>query len=144
MTYPSLWVLCLLMMLGACQPTTTVSKPTDTFVFEGKLLKLGPDPGFVSGRVAAYRLAKYRVERICAGKHEGQEIIVDHPIFTGKEFEDIEIGDRVCLTIKVSDKVLVRNNAEEIRAPDETVNTFFIAEGLATVSNTSKCCGTSR
>lgn len=143
-THLSLWVLCVAMALGGCQPATTESLSTETFVFEGTLLKLGPDPGFVSGRLAAYRLAKYRVEKVCSGKYQGKEIVVDHPIFTGKEFENIKIGDRVCLTIKVSDKVLVRKNAEEIRAEDEKINTFYVAEGIASVSADSRCCATSR
>jgi len=61
-------------------------------VIEGTLEKLGPDTGMLSGRIAVYRLAKYRVERVCEGNYDSKEIVVDHLILSGKEFEDISVG----------------------------------------------------
>lgn len=111
----------------------------ETLVFEGVLEKLGPDPGVTNGRFAAYRLAKYRVERLCKGEYDQSEIVIDHSIFTGKEFEGIKVNDRVCVTVKRSKKIQARNNADGIRSPSDVVTTFYISESPIT-QPTVGCC----
>ena len=93
-------------------------------MFEGTIEKLAPNPESVSGWNAVYRLAKYRVERICAGEFEGKEIVVDHIVFDRKEFESVNVGDRVCVTAKISNKIHTRFDADGIRSPFENVPTF--------------------
>lgn len=128
-------------LVTSCQPAKTESGATNTIVFEGILEKLGPDPGVTSGRLVAYRLAKYRVKKVCSGKYERQEMVVDHLIFTGKEFEGIEIGDQLCLTVKVSDQIPARSDTEGIRAPEESVKTYYVATDIVRrVSGESACC----
>lgn len=124
----------------ACQPARSESTASDTIVFEGTLVKLGPDPGIVSGRVAVFRLAKFRVDKVCSGKYEQAEIVVDQLVFNGKEFENIKIGDRVCVRVKASNEIAVRNNAEGMRSPEEVVSKYYVAsETVAPVSD-STCC----
>ncbi len=135
--------LCFAMIVSSCQLARTQSASNDTLMFEGTLEKLGADPGTVSGRLAIYRLAKYRVEKVCAGEYEHEEIVVDHLIFTGKEFGNIKIGERVCVKVKVSREINVRNNAEGIRTPNETVNIFYVAsEAPVRLSDDTECCVT--
>lgn len=99
----------------------------ETIVFEGTLECLGPDFG-MSGILAVYRLAKYRIEKVVVGEYAEDEIVVDHPVFTRKEFEGISVTDRVCVTAKISSKILQRWDVEGIRNPGDEVKTFYIAE----------------
>ncbi len=115
--------------------------PTNIIVFEGTLKKLAPDLGFASGLLAVYRLAKYRVDRVCEGKYEGSEIVVDHLIFTTKEFEGIKLNDRVCVTVKISNRVAMRYDAEGIRSPSDDVKTFYLAvEDIKKITSDGRCC----
>ena len=118
---------------------TDTPNPADTVVFEGTLEKLGPDPGFVNGILAAYRLAKYRVQRVCKGDYDQSEIVVDHSIFTGKEFDGVNVNDRVCVTVRKSNKIHARNNVEGIRSPEDVVTTFFISEQEVTPPDKGPC-----
>ncbi len=104
--------------------------PGESIVFEGTLECLGPDPGMVSGILAVYRLAKYRVEKVVVGEYAGGEIVVDHPIFTGDELKDFSVTDRVCVTAEISSKILQRWDVEGIRNPGEEVRTFYIAASV--------------
>jgi len=136
-----LCVLVLLVLCVSCNQAKTQGLPNKTLVIEGTLEKLGPDTGMLSGRIAVYRLAKYRVERVCEGNYDSKEIVVDHLILSGKEFEDISVGDRVCLTLKISDQIAVRYNAEGIRRSTDTVKTFYVAHELITRrTHPSDCC----
>ena len=92
--FVALWVL-ILVTLPACHRVNSEQRVDNILVFEGTLEKLGPEPVATSGRMAVYRLAKYRVERVCKGKYEGGEIVVDHLIFDLKDFEGLEVNDRV-------------------------------------------------
>lgn len=81
----------------------------------------------MSGRVAVYRLGKYRVDKVCKGKYDGSEIVVDHLVFTGKEFDGIKVNARVCVTAKITNKILARWNSEGIRSPSDDVKIFYEA-----------------
>jgi len=95
----------------------------------------------LSGRLAVYRLAKYRVERVCAGDYNAKEIVVDHLILSGKELEDISVGDQVCLTLKISDKIAAKYDAEGIRNSTDTVKTFYVAHDvIRRTTHPSDCC----
>lgn len=114
-------------------------------MFEGALDKLGRNPDFVSGQMAVYRLAKYRVERVCKGTYDKSEIVVDHLVFNRKEFGGFDVGDRVCVTAKISNKVHTRYNAEGIREPSETITTFYVAADKITRADESRgCCDVAR
>lgn len=136
--------LALPVILGTCHGVKTQEKPGETFVFEGTLEKLAPDLGILSGRIAVYRLAKYRVQKVCGGKYEGKEIVVDHLVLDGKEFEGVEIGDRVCVTVRISAKILPRYNADGIRNSADSIKTFFIVEEIRNIDAGRSCCGISR
>src|SRR5687767_5889688 len=67
----------LAIVLAVCSLVTvncprTMSRPVNPkaeIVFEGIVLKISP-PVAVSGRISAYRLVKYRLEKVCKGKYE--------------------------------------------------------------------------
>lgn len=103
------------------------SSPAEKIVFEGLVERISPDSGILSGNVAVYRLAKYRVKRICKGRYQGKRIVVDHLILTGKELEGIKVGDQVCVLAQKSNKILARFNANGIRRPSDRVKTFYVA-----------------
>ena len=133
--------LVLLALTASCRGVKTESPPSNILVFEGTIEKLAPDQGTLSGRVAVYRLAKYSVERICDGKYDKKEIVVDHLVFNGKEFESAKVGDLVCVRAQISDKVLVRYDEDGIRSPSDVVKTFYVAvDGPRRMSQGSKCC----
>ena len=133
--------LMLLMFSVSCHQVNKGQEYSDTLVFEATLKKLGPNLGFGSGRFAALRLAKYRVDKVCSGKYEGTEIVVDHILFSGKEFEGVKENDRMCVTVKISRKVPMRNNADGIRSPSDVVETFYIAhEEVKPLSDSGSCC----
>lgn len=50
--------------------------------------------------------------------------MVDHLVFDLKEFENIKVGDRVCVKVKISKEIHVGNNVEGIRTPDKAVDLF--------------------
>ncbi len=119
----------------------TMQTASETIVFDGTLLQVGPDLQLTSGRFAVYRVAKYRVERVCEGKYNGREIVVDHLVFNGKEFENINVGDRVCVTVKTSRRILVRYDAEGIRSSSVAVVVFYIAaDKIKALAGRSSCC----
>jgi len=126
--------------LSTCHGVKPQDKPAQTFVFEGTLEKLAPDLGILSGRIAVYRLAKYRVQQVCNNAYEEKEIVVDHLVLNGKEFEGVEVGDRVCVTVRISDKILSRYNADGIRNSSDSIKTFFIGEEIRNIDAGRNCC----
>lgn len=107
-------------------PQTTSNKPVDgTLVFEGTVLKIG-HPMPASGFNAFYRLAKYRVERVCRGKYTKSEIVVDHLSLTTKELNAIKVGDRVRVTVVSSKKIFTRFDEEGIREKSDKVKVFYV------------------
>jgi len=110
----------------------------EMLAFEGTVSQIGPDPGYLSGDLPAYQLVKYRVERILTGRYEGKEIVVDHLILTGKELEGIKVGDRVCDTVRASEKIDLLVNAKGIRKASQAVKVFYIG-GKINLSKGQPC-----
>lgn len=106
------------------------SKEKSDLIFEAIVLRLGP-PTPPTGMVTHYRLAKYRVERVCHGRYAGAEIVVDHFSLTGRELEGIKEGDRVFVAVDKAKKIIARKDAEGIRDPSDEVKTFYIGGGVA-------------
>src|SRR5262245_2506490 len=98
----------------------------EELAFEGVVLQIGPDPGYLSGDTPAYQLVNYRIERIITGRYEGKEIVLDHLILTGKELEGIKAGARVCVTVRVSKEIGLRVKAKGIRKASQAVKVFYI------------------
>jgi hypothetical protein len=116
----------LALLLAFCNSQFTGKVVADeVLVFEGTVLKIAPSVP-ASGEFAFYRLAKYRVESVCRGRYEGAEIVVDHLSLTTKELDGIKVGDRVCVTVRPSKKLSMRQNVEGIRTESERVETFYI------------------
>ncbi len=131
---------CLLMLFTPLTTIQVTSKLSSrTIVFVGTLERIGPDPGILSGDLAVYRLAKYRVQHVCNGEYHEKEIVVDHLVLTGKEFEGIKVGDQVCVSVEKSKKVFARFNAEGIRGPKDIVKTFFVGSIVITNNKDLTC-----
>lgn len=130
---------------ASCQQAQSAAEPGTVLVFEGTIEKLAPNPEFVSGWAAVFRLAKYRVERICDGKFEGKEIVVDHVVLDRKEFEGFNVGDRVCVRARIQSKIPTRHNEEGIRDASDTITAFYVAsEKIARADQNGGCCVTAR
>jgi hypothetical protein len=127
------------LLIVNCPGSKTENVPDDTLTFEGTLESLAPDVGILSGRIAVFRLAKYRVKKVCQGNYSGKEIIVDHLILNGREFDGVNVGDRVCVSVKISDRIVTRYNAEGIRSPKDTVKIFYVGGGVAGKDQASSC-----
>lgn len=97
--------------------------------FEGTVLKIGPNPGYLSGVNPAYQLVKYRVDRVISGKYKGKEIVVDHLLMDGKELNGVKVGDKVCISasIKSNSEIFLRTNAKGLREASQSVRTFYVA-----------------
>lgn len=110
------------------------SLPDETggLAFEGTVLRIGPHMP-MSGGCAFYRLAKYRVDRVCSGRYFEPEIVVDNLVLTGKELDELSEGDRVWVTVTKSKEIFSRMNIEGIREESDKVDIFY--EG-GTVSKT--------
>lgn len=106
------------------------SKQTSEIVFEGELLVVGPPPPFASGYFSTFRLAKYRVLQVCKGNYSGSEIVVDHPAITLKEFDGVDVGDKLWITVSREKKIASQHSAVGIRESSERPREFFIARGL--------------
>jgi hypothetical protein len=109
-----------------------------SLAFDGTVLKIAPPvPG--SGGFAFYRLAKYRVERVCHGRYTKSEIVVDHLSLTGEELNSINVGDRVCAIAKASEKIFTRTNVEGIREESEDVGIFYTGGSMPSPVSSCGC-----
>lgn len=61
-----------------------------------------PPIGAVSGRSASYRMAKYSVIETIRGQLKKKEIVVAHLILTGRELDELRVGDHVLLRLGTS------------------------------------------
>jgi len=123
---------CVFVMIECANIMPDPSHPKAEIVFEATVLKIGP-PVPTSGRISAYRLVKYRVQKVCQGQYDRKEIIVDHLVLTGKELEGIEIGERVWLTVGIMKSISPRYDAEGIRDKSKRVTAFYIARSLSLI-----------
>lgn len=67
------------------------------------------EQGSVSGQAASYRLADYSVIEIVKGQLEKKEITVSHLILTGRELDELRVGDKVLLCLGESWHVYRKN-----------------------------------
>lgn len=95
--------------------------------FEGTLITYSPHSGIYCGGLYVHQVAKYRVERIVAGKYTANEIIVDHPACDEDVFKNLPVGTRVRITVRVWRKYLVITMYPAIR-DDEHPKIFYVAE----------------
>ncbi len=96
--------------------------------FEGTLLKYSPHSGIHCGVLYIHQVAKYRVDKIVAGKYDSDEIVVDQPACNGDAFKNILVGSHVKLTVRVWRKYLVTTMYQGIRE-DEHPKIFYVAAG---------------
>jgi hypothetical protein len=115
-------------LLILCSSVLGKASIDNALAFEGVVLRIGPDPGYLSGSIPAYQLVKYHIERVITGRYEGKEIVVDHLILTGKELEGIKVGARVRVIVRASEKIGLRVNAIGIRKASQVVKVFYIGE----------------
>jgi len=120
----------LLLLSGMGPPPPADEGGTELLLFQGRVIKLGPHPVYKNGGDLAYRLVKYKVERVCEGEYSGSEIVVDHYLRTGRELRGVKVGDVVCVTVEKRRNISMRENAAGIREPSEIVNVFYHAQGL--------------
>lgn len=87
-----------------CGSSISVGLPSrsgrNVVIIEGTILDMSPvlgpvKPGIAGGVIANYRLVKYRVDRVCKGKYEGHEIVVDHVIEHREVLQGRKVGDKV-------------------------------------------------
>lgn len=133
--------LTLVLLMAACHGTGAKNEPPGTLTFEGTVEALAPDLGILSGRILVYRLAKYRVNKVCSGQYSGNEIVADHLILSGREFEGINVGDRVRVTVTVSDKIGTRFDSKGIRDQHDVVTVFFLGEEIRRLDKEPPCPG---
>ena len=102
--------------------------------------RIGKNPGFGSGVIAVYQLAKYRIVEVCTGEYTQPEIVVDHLLMTAKELNDLRVGDRVRLYIYRSKTILSRRNEEGFRKATDEVSEFYVGDKPMPLSANCKPC----
>jgi hypothetical protein len=100
-------------------------KKKDFIIIEGTILKMS-SPVRPAHFVTRYRLIKYKVNRVCKGKFDNEEIVIDHHIFFGDEDKDVKIGDKVYVAFNPSRTIPARFNSPEIRDSKEQISKFYI------------------
>ena len=108
-------------------------------MFEGTVLQIGPSVP-PTGVLTHYRLAKYRVERVCRGNYAGKEIIVDHFSLTGRELESVKVGDRVFVAVDKNKEIQLREDVAGLRESTDVVETYYIGGGVAPPDTVSGSC----
>ncbi len=101
----------------------------DEITFTARVDRMAPRTP-KNGDIIAYRLVRYKIFQVKRGFYENKMIVVDHPIVSGKELESISVGDWVEVTVRQADSIDVRINSRGIRAPEQHLNTFFIARKM--------------
>ena len=121
-------------------PQTSAQESEGKYVvFEGTVVKIGPRMP-ASGYFLFFRLAKYQVEKVCRGKYDKKEIIVDHlSLYTGEELEGIKVGDRVYLAVEPTKKEsLGKTLVEGIRESYDNVDAIYVG-GEVVPANGEDC-----
>ena len=131
-------ILTSILVAGAFPPVKADKSSSKDLVFEGTVLNIAPSVP-ASGVFAFYRLAKYRVERVCRGRYTRSKIVVDHLSLSTKELDAIKVGDRVCLSVKPSQKIFTRTNVEGIREKSEKIKTFYIGGEVLPPGSPCEC-----
>ena len=126
------------LMLGTTHHIPANSSAAEELIFEGTVLKIAP-PVPASGFAAFYRLAKYRVERVCRGRYAKSEIVVDHLSLTTNELNAIKVGDRVCVSVEPSKKIFARFNVKGIREESERIKIFYIGSDVPPPNSPCEC-----
>lgn len=124
----------LLLLSGMSHAPAVKEDGPELIVFQGRVIKVDRSPKENSGQNLVYRLAKYKVERVCEGEYTGSEIVVDHMVLTGRELKGLKVGDVVCVTVEKKKDIIERWNAPGIREPSEVVSMFYRALNLTRAS----------
>lgn len=120
----------LLLSLGVylCLATVITGQEASREIeFVGRVIAISPGPVTVSGDLPSYRLVKYRILKMISGNYSPSEIVVDHPIITGKELRTVKVGKYLKVAVLPSETIDLRINADGLRDSTETVELFYIA-----------------
>lgn len=105
--------------------------PSDRhMIFSGEVVEVGPSPGFGSGGVTVYQLVKYRVLHVCKGTYRGKEIVADHLILDPTEFNNLRIGQKVCVGVTKANQITPRYNDDMIRKTSDAIETYYIVHDI--------------
>jgi hypothetical protein len=96
--------------------------------FEGTLLKYSPHPQILCGDLFIHQVAKYRVDRVLSGKYVSDEIVVDHPACGGNVFENLPVGSRVRITVRIWRGYLHTTTYPGIRDEQTPPKIWYVAE----------------
>jgi hypothetical protein len=117
-------------VLSPVMPLRPVSCKDPHMIFQGKVLEIGPSPGYGSGGVQAYQLVKYRVNNVCEGEYEHREIIVDHLLLDPDELKGLKVGDKVCIGVTKIKEMSSRWNDDQLRHSSDQVSYFYVAHDV--------------
>ena len=131
-----------LMALIGTIPKVSADDPANTkmIVFEGTVLKVGARMP-ASGQFIFYRLAKYRINRVCSGSYAQNEIVVDHlSLFKGEELKSIERGDRVCVAVRKERELSSLSYEDGLRDKSDKIDAFYVGGEVVRAKSTSCEC----
>ena len=75
-----------------------------------------------------HQVGRYRVDAVVAGQYDGQEIVVDHPVCDGDVFEGMKVGDRVEVTVVVTDSCPDCTSYPTDLTNIQTPHTYYVAD----------------
>jgi hypothetical protein len=104
----------------------TIPQQERFLIFSGKVLEIGPSPGFGSGGVTAYQMVKYKVLAVCKGTYHEKEIIADHILLQADDLSDLKVGDKVCVGVMKTKDIDMRWNDNNLRKESDVVDMYYI------------------
>jgi hypothetical protein len=115
-------------------------RKSDTIVFEGTVLNVGPHPHIACGLLAIYQLATYKVERVWKGDVPLGEIVVEHLACSGKELEGIKQGDRVLVIVTRETKAPLETTTSVEGTREEKAKPAVFFYNAQRVGKLTNCC----
>ena len=97
------------------------------------LLEMAPDPGILSGTLAVYRFARYRVDAVCSGHFLEKEIVVGHLVPLEPLIERTEPGGLVILSISKASRALTSPSVATTTTLSRRTDVRWIAQTASAI-----------
>lgn len=103
---------------------------------KAKLIEMAPNPGILSGTIAVYQFARYRIELVCSGRFAGNEFIAGH-LVPLNILVGTKPGDSGIFSISRSTLPLVSPSLAETTSLSRSTDVRWIARPASSVEQKS-------
>jgi len=119
-------------VFGFALPATGQKLVKPAATVRATLIEMAPDPGVLSGTVAVYRFARYRIDGVCAGRLAEKEIVVGH-IVPLDALVGTRPGDACILLISKSNRPLVSGSLSDTTPLSRRADVRWIAKVASSI-----------